>query len=95
MKITIGVGCAMILAMPTLAIDLGTHGAPKLPSVAAPNVPVAPRQGGDTIATAVPIPSIPVVITGTTTGFTNDYDGMCPFDSLCPDVVYVYRPAVN
>ena len=52
-----------------------------------PETPVV-RQGGDTIADAVAIPPLGV-ITGTTTGYTDDYDEACPFEgSTSPDVVY-------
>ena len=46
------------------------------------------RQGGDTIATAVPI-TVPYSNTGTTAGYADDYDEVCPYtDSTSPDVVY-------
>jgi hypothetical protein len=46
------------------------------------------RQGGDTIADAVPI-SLGDVVNGTTIGYTNDYDEVCPYSgSTSPDVVY-------
>ena len=52
------------------------------------------RQGGDTCATAFVIPSIPFSDTGTTAGYTDDYDEICPFDTPgAPDVVYSYTPA--
>lgn len=47
------------------------------------------RQGGDTIDDAFPITSLPFTDTGTTTGYTNDYDEVCPYGgSTAPDVVY-------
>jgi hypothetical protein len=49
-------------------------------------------QGGDTIETAVVIPELPYYTTGTTAGYTNDYDEMCPYDSISPDVVYEFTP---
>jgi len=53
-----------------------------------PNVP-RPRQGGDTVDTAVLIEHIPFSTTGTTTGFSDDHDAVCPYDgSTSPDVVY-------
>ncbi len=36
------------------------------------------RQGGDTIVTAFTIPSLPFADTGTTTGYSDDYDEICP-----------------
>lgn len=57
-----------------------------------PNTPI-PRQGGDTIETAVVFEQLPIEITGTTTGYTDDYDEACPYTgSTSPDVVYVYHP---
>ncbi len=57
--------------------------------------PVHPPGAGDTIAMAFPLPSyIPCTVTGTTVGFTNDYDEVCPYTgSMAPDVVYSYTPA--
>lgn len=50
-------------------------------------------QGGDTITTAVPI-AVDTLTTGTTIGYTNDYDEVCPFSgSTSPDVVYSYAPS--
>jgi len=55
-----------------------------------------PLQGGDTIATATLIAALPYDDTGTTVGFTHDYDEVCPYTgSLSPDVVYKYSPTVN
>ena len=49
----------------------------------------ASRQGGDDIANAVAIASLPFTSTGTTVGYTDDYDEVCPYtDSTAPDVVY-------
>ena len=52
------------------------------------------RQGGDTIATATPIGTIPFTASGTTVGYANDYDVACPYGgSESPDVVYSFtRP---
>ncbi len=68
--------------------------APKSP-VHAPQARVLVRQGGDTMATATPITSFPFVGSGTTVGFTNDYDTICPYaGSASPDVVYSFtRPS--
>jgi hypothetical protein len=47
------------------------------------------RQGGETVATAVSIPSLPFTDTGATCDNANDYDQVCPYDgSTAPDVVY-------
>ena len=54
------------------------------------------RQGGDTIATAVLIPTIPFSGSGTTVGYTNNYDAVCPYTgSLSPDVVYSIVPCLT
>jgi len=52
----------------------------------------AQRQGGDTVEDAIPIPNLLFSTTGTTTGYTDDYDEACPYTgSTSPDVVYVYE----
>jgi len=54
------------------------------------------REGGETIATAVPIPGLPYTDTGNTCDNIHDYDEVCPYTgSLAPDVVYSYSPAVD
>ena len=68
----------------------------KLPADVPPNIPNLDRQGGDTIGDATVIPDIPYYITGTTTGFNDDYDEACPYTgSTSPDVVYVYTPPME
>lgn len=55
-----------------------------------------PLQGGDTIATATLIASLPYDDTGTTVGYTHNYDEVCFYTgSLSPDVVYKYSPTAN
>lgn len=52
------------------------------------------RQGGDTCADPTVISSLPYSDTGTTSGYTDDYDEVCPYTgSTSPDVVYQYTPA--
>ena len=53
----------------------------------------APRQGGNTIGEALVIPSLPYLTSGTTSGYTNNYDEACPWSSTSPDVVYAFTPA--
>ncbi|MBD3232145.1 MAG: T9SS type A sorting domain-containing protein [candidate division Zixibacteria bacterium] len=54
------------------------------------------RQGGDTIEDAVLIPSLPFSDEGTTVGYTDDYDEVCPYEgSTSPDVVYSYTSFVG
>ena len=37
---------------------------------------------------------IPTIINGTTNGYADDYDEVCPYDSPgAPDVVYSYTPS--
>jgi hypothetical protein len=86
---------AMILTLvgSAMAFDLGSD-RPVKPEVNYPeNVPSDMRQGGDTIIDAVVV-SLPVVDgTGTTAGYNNDYDEICPFSgSTSPDVVYTVTP---
>ncbi len=51
------------------------------------------RQGGDDIGAALTIPSIPYADAGTTSGYTDDYDEICPYDAPgSADVVYRYTP---
>ena len=58
-----------------------------------PPDPAVLRQGGDTFADAVLIPEEPFWTTGTTTGYTHDYDEACPYSgSESPDVVYRFSP---
>ncbi|HOX24717.1 MAG TPA: hypothetical protein PLL30_03010 [Candidatus Krumholzibacteria bacterium] len=84
----------LALAWPLAAHDLGVT-RPAKPAV--PNTPPSPdrdvlRQGGDTIADAVAV-TIPATFDGTTTGYTNDYDEVCPYaGSTSPDVVYTFTP---
>ncbi|MBN1457008.1 MAG: hypothetical protein JW912_04060 [Sedimentisphaerales bacterium] len=53
-------------------------------------------QGGDDCSTATVISALPYTDTGDTTGQTDDYDEICPYDAPgSPDVVYSYTPASN
>jgi hypothetical protein len=85
--------CLLCLAAAAPAADLGTT-PPAKPAVtrqAPPPDPAVLRQGGDTIADAVTIP-VPYDGTGTTIGYTDDYDEVCPYDgSTSPDVVYRFE----
>jgi hypothetical protein len=61
-----------------------------------PNVPSPERQGGDTIETATIIAAMPFLATGTTSGYWNDYDEVCPYSgSVSPDVVYEFTVDVS
>ncbi len=98
MKTSLTVVLALLLTAPVLAIDLGNRGPDKPVARHAPGTPdpAALRQGGDTILDAVLV-SLPVVnMTGTTAGFTDDYDEVCPYtNSTSPDVVYTFVPDSN
>jgi len=61
----------------------------KVPCKPEPNIIL---QGGDTVEDATVIDTVPIQITGTTTGYNHDYDEMCPYGSISPDVVYSYMP---
>ncbi len=54
------------------------------------------KQGGETCALATAIAGLPYVITGTTSGYSNDYNEDCPYTgSTAPDVVYSFTPGAN
>ncbi len=54
------------------------------------------RQGGDDCDSAFPITELPFEDTGTTAGYVNDYDEVCPHGgSVAPDVAYVISPAAD
>ena len=58
--------------------------------------PAPTRQGGEDVATALEITALPYNDSGTTAGYLNDYDEVCPYTgSTAPDVVYVYTPAAD
>jgi hypothetical protein len=51
------------------------------------------RQGGDTLETAIEIVALPFMDSGTTVGYGDDYDAVCPQGSGAPDVCYRFTPA--
>ncbi len=55
------------------------------------------RKTGDTCSTAFPLAgTLPISVSGTTVGFSNNYDEACPYgESTAPDVVYRFTPASN
>lgn len=54
------------------------------------------RDGGEDIATAVVIPSLPFTDTGNTCPYLDDYYEFCPYEGEgAPDVVYAYTPAAD
>jgi hypothetical protein len=86
---------AMVLCLVGVAAasDLGNQ-APVKPAIQSICPPADPSlQGGDTIFDAFPIATVMPQFhdTGTTVGYVNDYDAICPFSgSTAPDVVYSY-----
>ena len=50
------------------------------------------RLTGDSAEDPFWIDAVPVVLTGSTCGFTPDYDEMCPYGAWAPDVVYAFAP---
>ena len=58
------------------------------------NYPYASEFGGDNIEDPFIIAEIPTIINGTTNGYADDYDEVCPYDSPgAPDVVYSFTPS--
>jgi hypothetical protein len=100
MKILLALAFVSVLIAPVGAVDLDRRVPAKAPAGGPPPrsaslADPAPRQGGDTIADAVPI-SIPTVdLAGTTVGYGADYDEMCPYGANAPDVVYSILPAMD
>ncbi|HOX27021.1 MAG TPA: hypothetical protein PLL30_14980 [Candidatus Krumholzibacteria bacterium] len=97
MRTALMLSLLLAVACPAASVDLGSekpakpavHGAPSVPD------PDVLRQGGDTILDAVPI-VIGDDLDGTTTGYTDDYDEVCPYGGLtAPDVVYTFTPAAS
>lgn len=88
-----------VILTPELLIGDGQiiRGWEKKPFTGKPNVPNQNiiLQGGDDIASATLISSLPYTNTGTTEGYNDDYDEACPDASNSPDVVYSYAPVTN
>ncbi len=78
------------IVSPAYSFHLDNHAANKTNIPVVTNVSMNPRQGGDTIQNAFQIGGIPFDSTGTTSGFTDDYDYPCALPSSAPDVVYSY-----
>ncbi|MEW6051034.1 MAG: thrombospondin type 3 repeat-containing protein [Candidatus Zixiibacteriota bacterium] len=78
----------------TLPVGLPLEQVPKADAEAAKQL--APHQGGENIASATVIPSMPYSDTGHTTGYLNDYqEDVCRGAGIStqPDVVYSYTPS--
>ncbi len=75
---------------PALAQDLGNSReiAEKNTPIITYIPPIEVKQGGDTIGDATIIPSLPYSNMGTTDGYLDHYDEICPYDTPgSPDVV--------
>lgn len=80
----------LILAVPAMASITGnTSQTVKDPGAPYVNPSPLVRVTGDTISDPFLLTGLGTV-TGTTAGFTNDYDEMCPYGSNAPDVVYAW-----
>jgi len=89
---------AAVLALVGVAGTADLDNQPPLKTVSSfpENVSDPARQGGDTIFDAFVIAGIPFSDTGTTAGFTDDYDEVCPYSgSTSPDVVYRFTPSYD
>ena len=75
---------ALVIALAgnAAAYDLGTQAPVKSPVAYPENIPDPARQGGDTIWSALVIPGLPYSDSGTTAGYTDDYDEVCPYDGF-------------
>ncbi len=86
---------SLALAGAAAAQSLAPTALAKAPPKVVPDLPPPARQGGDTIADAFHIPSLPFDDTGTTAGYADDYAAMCPYGNQAPDVVYELVPTVS
>jgi hypothetical protein len=84
----------IVLAALCMVAATGTVAKDAVTIIPPPPVPELIRQGGDTFADALLITSEFFTADGTTAGFTDDYDEVCPYaNSTSPDVVYRFTPA--
>jgi hypothetical protein len=69
---------------------------PAISQAPPPPDPGTIRQGGDTIADAILLQFPAYDIAGTTVGYTDDYDEVCPYQgSVAPDLVYSLQPPAD
>jgi hypothetical protein len=90
MRAMIMIVLGLALAGAATAQNLGPQAPAKTPQAYPENVPNPVLQGGDTIATATVIPSLPYTDSGTTAGYVDNYQASCFYASGAPDVVYRY-----
>ncbi len=82
----------LLILIFTVSLAFAEKGAPIQYDPA--NYPAPERQGGNTVATATVISVLPYNDFGITSGYTNDYDEVCPYTgSTSPDVVYSFTPS--
>lgn len=75
----------------TVCLDLG--GDYQGDGVLCEDVDCPEPQGGDACESATLIDALPYYATGSTVGFNNLYDAVCPYTgSTAPDVVFAYTP---
>ncbi len=81
---------------PVPYFEMGTD-LPEKPEYSGPaNVPSGQKQGGEDVGTATVIAALPIYDLGTTAGYVDDYDEVCPYSgSTSPDVVYSYTPGAD
>jgi len=89
----VAIAAVLVLAFAAAAPAVETSRVPPSKSVpaAAPVSSATPvfREGGETMADAVPIETLPFSDTASTIGHVDDYDEMCPYGGMgAPDVVY-------
>ena len=80
--------CLVLASSPSAGSGVPTPGAAR---AAGPATPLS-REGGEDFATAFPIENIPFFDTGNTCDNVFNYDIMCPYGAMAPDVVYSYVP---
>jgi hypothetical protein len=90
MKYPCSILVLLAFAATAAAADLGNQAPEKIPGIYPENVPEPIVQGGDNIANARVIPSLPYIDSGTTVGYFDDYQASCVYANGAPDVVYRY-----
>lgn len=71
------VAACLALGTTAVAADLGAQAPAKTPGVDPVNLPAMTRQGGDSVATAFAISTMPFEDSGTTIGYNDDYTISC------------------